>query len=411
MNSEKGVAILNEFLLYVTISKKSDYISVWAGAARAKIRFSNDIYSITPESTVLCYVDKTDAALKLSKENQIKKEYLIPNPKDSNILLVTNKIKCISLSDALNIIIGKKHPIPYNSFQSLPDSKYQYSIALTDTINGQLVTRDLCPVTSKKTHQRKINEITISTKPSQGRADSWIVTCGNLTSTIKLLHISNLVYVISKGSKMLNRDFGLPEEILSARKKLLDSGQIKLTSSGIYTVVKPLRIPNQQTVFQILTGYPVFDMINAFDDSEKTWTYTIDEADPSENQNCDANIITATLPQSIAILKIPEENEFMAGYGDAVSTVRYKKEVYSILSDSTISAVSSSSSEALLKHKNALLAAGVLHHHPDNLNLLVVNDKIRFQSLNSLLEMVTGKICDFPFNTYEELPDSYTYQI
>ncbi|MDD2285691.1 MAG: hypothetical protein PHQ11_09880 [Paludibacter sp.] len=411
MNSEKGVAVLNEFRLYVTISKKLDYISVWAGAARAKIRFSNDIYTITPDSTVLCYVDKTDAALKLSKENQIRKEYLTPHPKDSNILLVKDKIKCICLSDALNIIIGKEHPIPYNSFQSLPDSKYQYSIALTDTINGQLVTRDLCPVTSKKTRQRTIKELTISTKPNPGRADSWIVTCGNLISTVKLLYMSNLVYVISKGSKMLNRDFGLPEEILSTRKKLLDTGQIKLISSGVYTVVKPLRIPNQQTVLQILTGYPIFDMIDAFDDSEKSWTYTIDEAAPSENQNYEANIITTILPQPIAILKNPEDNEFMVGYGDAVSTVRCKREVYSLLSDSTISAVSSSSSEALLKHKNDLLTAGVLQPHPDNFNLLVVTDKIRFQSLNSLLEMVTGKICDFPYNTYEELPDSYNYQI
>lgn len=411
MNSEKRVAIPNEFLLYVTISKKSDYIFVWAGSARAKIRFFNDIYSITPDSTVLCYVDKLDAALKLSKENQIKKKFLTPHPKDSNILLVTNKIKCICLSDALNIIIGKKHPIPYSSFQSLPDSKYQYAITLTDTINGQLVTRDLCPVTPKKTRQPKMKEITISTEPSPGRADSWIVTCGNFTSTIKVLHMDNLVYVISKGSKMLNCDFGLPEGILSARKKLLDTGQIKLLSSGVYTVVKPLRIHNQQTVFQILTGYPVLDMIDAFHESKKTWRYTIDEADPSENQNYETNVLTAILPQSIAILKIPEDNEFMVGCGDAVSTVRCKREVYSILSDSTISAVSSSSSEALLKHKNALLTAGVLQPHPDNFNLLVVTDKIRFQSLNSLLEMVTGKMCDLPFNTYEELPDSYNYQI
>ncbi|MFA7030170.1 MAG: hypothetical protein WC179_07855 [Candidatus Cloacimonadaceae bacterium] len=411
MNSEIGDAILNEFLLYVTISKKSDYISVWAGAARAKIRFSNDIYSITPESTVLCYVDKTDAALKLSKENQIKKKYLTPNPKDSNILLVTNKIKCICLSDALNIIIGKKYPIPYNSFQSLPDSKYEYSIALTDTINGQVVTQDLCPVPSKKTRPRKIKELKISTKPSPGRSDSWIVTCGNLTSTVKLLYMSNLVYVISKGSKMLNRDFGLPGEILSARKKLLETGQIKLISSGVYTVVKPLRIRDQQTVLQILTGYPVLDMKDAFDDNEKCWTYTIEDAASSENLSSEDSITTETLPQSIAILKITEDSELMVGYGEAVSTVRYKREVYSLLPDSTISATRSSSTEALLKHKNDLLTAGVLSPHPDQGNLLIVKDKIRFQSLNSLLEMVTGKICDFPFNNYDELPESYNYQI
>ncbi len=71
---------LKEFVLHINLKKTANTIQVQAGIARAVISISKNIYSISPVSTILNYIDTDNLQISNLRNHHIQKKILISEP-------------------------------------------------------------------------------------------------------------------------------------------------------------------------------------------------------------------------------------------------------------------------------------------------------------------------------------------
>lgn len=413
---------LKEFVLHINLKKTANTIQVQAGIARAVISISKNIYTISPESTILNYIDTDNLQISNLRNHHIQKKILISEPNIPETLTVVQKIKCLSLNDALNLITGTEFSIPLDQSNLPPNTNYQYTIPVSKISISQSCA-EIPKIKEVRKHRRKISKLIITTIPDTEYESAWNVNCilsdesrsksNEIRLFVKIFPHSENKYLISKGSHILDQNFGLSEQMIETRKKLLSTGQIKHLSTGNYRVVKPLRLSSQDALFQLFTGYPTENVANVFRNEPFTWTYEIESSDNDAlvtNYN-EIDEDEKTIPESVSFIKIPDESMILISCNDAVSTVRFKRGVYSLLPESEILAQTNRGSPPLQKYRDELKNANDISKHPEKPRFMIVEKKIRFQSFATVLEMVTGVTWELPFQRYEDIPDEFTCSV
>ena len=405
-----------EFLLHVTLEKTAGTVKVQAGTACSFILILKNKYIISPGSFILNSGDMNNTQLKNQREHYLQQNILTKNPHAGETLRVAKKIKCLNLNDALTLIIGTELPDNLDLSNLQDNTIHQYEIPV-NKIPVQKSSSNAVKTHTASKRSKKISELTVDVSPNLECENTWDVTCTSvydpasnpdiITAIIKINSTGKTKYRISKGSYLLDQDLGLSQQIVNTRKKLLEAGQIKQLSTGKFRAVKPLFVSSQDTLFQLITGYPVNTDKNVLQNEPCTWTCTLASPE-TDTLNHAGKKGDAVLPESVSFIKVPEDNQILICCINTVSTVSVKRDVYSLLPQSQILTNISLASPSMQKYRAELKEQKTVSEDPQDPCIMIVEDKLRFQSFSDVLEMITGIKWELPFQSYDEMPDEYT---
>ena len=405
--------------LYVTVCRAGDIIRISAGPTNSTIQFSNNTYILTKDSTIPAYADASVSGIYSLKEKQKEIGNLAVHNKNHTELVVRNKIRCLNLTEVLQLITGTTYSFPFLSIDSVPEKNTQYLIPLQTSAPKAPVSEPKIEKPQKERRQRRIKkktDIELKYRMHQKMRYAWIIDCGHIHSVVSVIRkpvngdLEKMAFhfVIEPSSTILKNDESLSEELCEFKRSLVSTGVLETDKyhTSLFKVRKKLTVPSLDSTIQLITGQNISltpDMPFPFQLEEVTHRFRIgidneEESDPTSD----------SLELSYAILK-ESNDELMVASKEAVAYLKQVRRTFVLLTGSTIISDSASISHYSRKQKKIWLDSGTVAEHDTNETLLKVETKIRFTSLNEALEIIIGTAVSLPYSSIGEMPETYSF--